>query len=137
MAPRGCHMQRAAALLCGKRPPPSKRLLAGPHKGPYQPPHSPGIPSAPPPPAQQLELYRDTRESILLATQQPHVLRDMAPAARDRALRTEMRAERNLHPALQAPEGHYKVGCGRGRHRHRGAACAAVAGWACTSGAPT
>lgn len=33
----------------------------------------------------------------------------MTPAARERALRQEMRAEKNLHPALLAPEGHYKV----------------------------
>lgn len=57
----------------------------------------------------QLELYRDTRESILLATQQPTVLRDMSAAARDRAFQREMRAEKNLHPALQTPDGHYKV----------------------------
>ena len=65
-----------------------------------------------PPPrctALQLELYRDTRESILTATQQPNCLRDMSPAARDRALEREMRAEKNLHPALQTPDGHYKV----------------------------
>lgn len=64
--------------------------------------------------ALQLELYRDTRESILSATQQPNCLRDMSPAARDRALEREMRAEKNLHPALQTPDGHYKVqrGCG-------------------------
>jgi hypothetical protein len=38
----------------------------------------------------------------------------MSPAARDRALEREMRAEKNLHPALQTPDGHYKVrmGCG-------------------------
>ncbi|EFN59116.1 hypothetical protein CHLNCDRAFT_137916 [Chlorella variabilis] len=57
---------------------------------------------------EQLELYRDTRESILLATQQPTVLRDMSAAARDRAFQREMRAEKNLHPALQTPDGHYK-----------------------------
>ncbi len=34
----------------------------------------------------------------------------MTPAARERAFRQEMRAEKNLHPALQTPEGHYKVG---------------------------
>ena len=59
--------------------------------------------------AVQLELYRDTRDSILLATQQPHCLRDMSPAARDRAFQREMKAEKNLHPALQTPDGHYKV----------------------------
>lgn len=113
----------------------------------------------------QLELYRDSRESILLATQQPNCLcvgwsgdgtrsitwngcctwrlqasgrgqkgvqarggemrcvtglhkaattcavcrRDMSTAARDRAFKAEMRAEGNLHPALQTPDGHYKV----------------------------
>lgn len=62
----------------------------------------------------QLELYRDTRESIVLATQQPHCLRDMSPAAKERAFRREMQAERNLHPALQAADGHYKV-CGTRR----------------------
>ncbi len=35
--------------------------------------------------------------------------RDMSPAARDRAFKAEMRAEGNLHPALQTPDGHYKV----------------------------
>ena len=119
----------------------------------------------------QLELYRDTRESILLATQQPNCLcvgwggmvrdpfvrtfaarggckpvdegrrecrhvagemrcvtglhkaaatcavcrRDMSTAARDRAFKAEMRAEGNLHPALQTPDGHYKVRESSGR----------------------
>ncbi|KAL4430933.1 hypothetical protein ABPG75_006189 [Micractinium tetrahymenae] len=57
---------------------------------------------------EQLELYRDTRDSIVLATQNPDCLRDMSPAARDRALQREMCAEGNLHPALQTPDGHYK-----------------------------
>ena len=68
------------------------------------------LPNLPRP--RQLELYRDTRESILLATQQPRCLRDMAPAARDRAFRAEMRAERNLHPALQAPAARVRGGAG-------------------------
>lgn len=33
----------------------------------------------------------------------------MAPAARDRALRKEMRLDGNLHPALCSPGGHYAV----------------------------
>ncbi|KAI3433581.1 hypothetical protein D9Q98_003392 [Chlorella vulgaris] len=57
---------------------------------------------------EQLELYRDTRDSILLATQQPHCLRDMSQAARDRAFQREMKADNNLHPALLTPDGHYK-----------------------------
>lgn len=65
-----------------------------------------------PTPPPQLELYRDTRDSILLATQNPDCLRDMSAAARDRALQREMRAEGNLHPALQTPDGHYKVRSG-------------------------
>lgn len=69
------------------------------------------------PPVIQLELYRDTRDSILLATQQPHCLRDMSAAARDRALQREMRAEKNLHPALQTPDGHYRVGAFTGAGR--------------------
>ena len=32
----------------------------------------------------------------------------MTPAARDRALAREMRAEKNLHPALETPDGHYR-----------------------------
>lgn len=84
---------------------------------PRRQPHSsagihPGTCDACSSPLRQLELYRDTRESIALATQNPDCLRDMSPAARDRALQREMRAEGNLHPALQTPDGHYKV-CGR------------------------
>lgn len=75
-------------------------------------------------PLRQLELYRDTRDSITLATQNPNCLRDMSPAARDRALQREMRAEGNLHPALQTPDGHYKVcrvaGACRARRPHSG-----------------
>lgn len=36
----------------------------------------------------------------------------MSAAARDRAFKAEMRAEGNLHPALQAPDGHYKARVG-------------------------
>ncbi|GAB4817940.1 hypothetical protein N2152v2_004986 [Parachlorella kessleri] len=54
-----------------------------------------------------LELFRDTRDSIL-AAHGPTALIDMTPAARERAFRQEMRAEKNLHPALQTPEGHYR-----------------------------
>ena len=57
---------------------------------------------------EQIELYRDTRDSIQLSTAQPNCLADMSAAARDRALAREMRAERSLHPALHAPDGHYK-----------------------------
>ena len=72
----------------------------------------------------QLELYRDTRDSILAAaTAQPRALRDMAPAARDRAFVLELRAEKNLHPALQTPDGHYKV---RGSGGVNGGAAAAA-----------
>lgn len=56
----------------------------------------------------QIELFRDTRDSIL-SSHGPVTLVNMTPAARERAFRQEMRAENNLHPALQTPEGHYKV----------------------------
>ncbi len=36
----------------------------------------------------------------------------MTPEARERALRAEMRAENNIHPALTSPDGHYKVRVG-------------------------
>ncbi len=51
-----------------------------------------------------LELYRDTRESVGAAN-----LEKMTPLARDRALRLEMRAEGNLHPALYGNDAHYEV----------------------------
>jgi len=51
-----------------------------------------------------LELYRDTRDSV-----GAEELEKMTPLARDRALRLEMRAEGNLHPALYSNESHYEV----------------------------
>ncbi len=66
---------------------------------------------------EQILLYRDTRESILNGTD-AEAWRHMLPAAREKALQAEMKAESNLHPALYPPSedgsailGHYKVGC--------------------------
>lgn len=56
----------------------------------------------------QIELYRDTRESLQAACPGT-ALRDLIPAARERAFRREMKADNNLHPALQTPDGNYKV----------------------------
>eukprot|EP00887_Chlorella_sp_A99_P005446 scaffold1.g5446.t1 len=57
---------------------------------------------------EQIELYRDTRESILATPGGgAHAFSDMSPAARERALRREMAADKNLHPALEEPKGHY------------------------------
>lgn len=60
--------------------------------------------------ALQIDLYRDTRESIQLATRSGQALKDMQPAARERAFQREMKAENNLHPAMHSPQGHYLVG---------------------------
>ena len=64
---------------------------------------------------EQILLYRDTRESILNGTD-AEAWRHMLPAAREKALQAEMKAESNLHPALYPPSedgsailGHYKV----------------------------
>lgn len=64
---------------------------------------------------EQILLYRDTRESILTGTD-AEAWRHMLPAAREKALQAEMKAESNLHPALYPPSedgsailGHYKV----------------------------
>ena len=66
---------------------------------------------------EQILLYRDTRESILNGTD-AEAWRHMLPAAREKALQAEMKAESNLHPALYPPSedgsailGHYKVFC--------------------------
>ncbi|KAL6776573.1 CPLD29 [Auxenochlorella protothecoides x Auxenochlorella symbiontica] len=56
---------------------------------------------------EQIDLYRDTRESIQLAARCGLALKDMQPAARERAFRREMKAENNLHPAMHSPQGHY------------------------------
>jgi len=53
-----------------------------------------------------VELYRDTRESILI--QRPD-FPSLPQEAKDELLRREMGAEGNLHPALTSPDGHYKV----------------------------
>jgi len=53
-----------------------------------------------------VELYRDTRESIVI--QRPDFL-GLPQEAKDELLRREMSAEGNLHPALTSPDGHYKV----------------------------
>ncbi len=57
---------------------------------------------------EQMSLYRYTKESIL-AGRGAAAFRDMNIKARDRALQQEMKAERNLHPALCTPDGHYKA----------------------------
>ncbi|KAK9807024.1 hypothetical protein WJX72_010915 [[Myrmecia] bisecta] len=63
---------------------------------------------------EQIELYRDTRESILQGMDETGFAR-MTPQARERALVAEMKADKNLHPALWPPDdsplilGHYKV----------------------------
>ena len=64
---------------------------------------------------EQILLYRDTRESILNG-KDAEAWRHMLPAAREKALQAEMKAESNLHPALYPPSedgsailGHYKV----------------------------
>ena len=57
---------------------------------------------------EQMDLYRSTKESIL-AGRGAAAFRDMNLKARDRALQQEMKAERNLHPALCTPDGHYKA----------------------------
>lgn len=47
-------------------------------------------------------------------------LEQMTPLARDRALRLEMRAEGNLHPALFSNDRHYEVvACCRGRKHEK------------------
>lgn len=63
----------------------------------------------------QIELYRETRESIVQG-QDAEAWNSMPYAARDRALLAELKAENNLHPALYPPEGsspeilgHFKV----------------------------
>ena len=62
----------------------------------------------------QIDLYRDTRDSIVQGAD-ADAWNNMSDAARDRALLAELRAESNLHPALYPPEdqhvvlGHYKV----------------------------
>ena len=55
-----------------------------------------------------IELYRDTREAVVSASPEKG-LQNMTAAARDRAFLREMKAEKNLHPALMSPDGHYKV----------------------------
>ena len=57
---------------------------------------------------EQMDLYRYTKESIQ-AGRGAAAFRDMSLKARDRALQQEMKAERNLHPALCTPDGHYKA----------------------------
>ncbi len=58
---------------------------------------------------EQIELFRETRDSIQRARGPGNVFRDMSSAAWDRALQREMKAEGNLHPALCTPDGHYRV----------------------------
>jgi hypothetical protein len=51
-----------------------------------------------------IEVHRDVTASI-----GPAALAAMAPAARERALRSKLCATQTLHPALALPEGHYRV----------------------------
>eukprot|EP00873_Tetraselmis_striata_P010052 jgi/Tetstr1/430316/TSEL_020141.t1 len=51
-----------------------------------------------------IELFRDTQDSVGLKE-----LDAMNPLARDRALRQEMKADGNLHPALFSSKQHYEV----------------------------
>ena len=64
----------------------------------------------------QVRLLRETRASIVGDDEDAWAL--MPPAARDRALAAELRAERKLHAALYPPApdsatalGHYAVSC--------------------------
>ncbi len=68
---------------------------------------------------EQIMLYRDTRDSILAGAARPEAWAAMPPAARERALQQEMKADCNLHPALYPlpPEGSAAV---RGHYRVRG-----------------
>ena len=65
---------------------------------------------------EQIDLFRYTRASIQEGVGE-QAFQQMTAAARERAMQAEMRAEKNLHPALyppgagQAPTGHYKVRC--------------------------
>lgn len=67
----------------------------------------------------QIELYRETRESIMQGLE-VEAWNNMPYAARDRAMLAELKAENNLHPALHPPSdssavlGHYKVDCQEG-----------------------
>lgn len=62
----------------------------------------------------QIELYRETRESIVQGMD-VESWNSMPYPARDRAMLAELKAESNLHPALYPPDdsadilGHYKV----------------------------
>ena len=65
---------------------------------------------------EQIDLFRYTRASIQEGVGE-QAFQQMTAAARERAMQAEMRAEKNLHPALyppgsgHAPTGHYKVRC--------------------------
>lgn len=62
----------------------------------------------------QIELYRHTKESIIQGLD-AEAWNTMREEARDRALLAELKADKNLHPALYPPTdpslvlGHYKV----------------------------
>ena len=62
----------------------------------------------------QIELYRHTRDSIVQGMD-AEAWKAMTVEARDRALLAELKADKNLHPALYNPDasaavlGHYKV----------------------------
>lgn len=62
---------------------------------------------------EQVELYRDTRESILMDPGSRSALDFVSneKTRRENALRKRMVLDGNLHPALQQPDGNYKVRC--------------------------
>ena len=59
----------------------------------------------------QVELYRDTREAVLLDRESGGAADFSSgdPVRRERALRARMAADGNLHPAMLEPEGDYRV----------------------------
>lgn len=57
---------------------------------------------------EQLELYRDTRESVLQSCQKQDFLQ-LDLESREAMLRKRMIIEGNLHPAMMHPDGNYKM----------------------------
>ena len=100
--------------------------LRGPDGNPKPP--SPVPPPAPPPRSRDfstilmdaLDLYRATLEALPVAPS------GLSPAARERALQSEMKAMGHLHVALCTQEGHYKAGRAGGGGYMRMRACLRV-----------